>query len=147
MRAERKTASFSCRTGKKSLFYMTKILIVEDEKSLAELYRDKFKEAHYQVFLAFSAEEALEYLKKARPDLILLDILLPRSNGISFLKKLRGLKNVCDVPVIAFSNYDEPETKKIAFDLGVKDYLIKTQYTPEELLKEVKGYLKELDKK
>ena len=86
-------------------------------------------------------QEAIEYLKKEKPDLILLDILLPKENGITFLKKMKEIENVSDIPIIAFSNYDDQRTKKDAFELGVKDYLIKTQYTPKELVEEVKKYL------
>lgn len=121
---------------------MPRILIVEDEKILAEMYKDKFEEANYQADLAFSSEQALDFLKKEKPDLILLDILLPKENGISFLKKLKELKEVSKIPVVAFSNYDEPRTKKEALELGVKAYLIKTQYTPRELLNEIEKFLK-----
>jgi DNA-binding response OmpR family regulator len=118
------------------------ILIVEDEKSLAEMYKDKFEEEGYAADIAFTSEEAEEYLKNNTPDLILLDILLPKENGVSLLKKMKTMENVSDIPVVAFSNYDEPRTKKQALDLGAKAYLIKTQYTPKELLAEVKKFLK-----
>lgn len=122
---------------------MPKILIVEDEKILAEMYKDKFEEDGYQADLVFSSEQAFDYLKKEKPDLILLDILLPRENGINFLKRLKEIEGISKVPVIAFSNYDEPKTKKEALELGAKAYFIKTQYTPKELLEEVKKFLKE----
>jgi len=120
-----------------------KVLIIEDEKILAEMYKDKFEEAGYQVDSVFSSEQALDYLKKEKPDLILLDILLPRENGIHLLKRLKEIEGISEIPVVAFSNYDEPKTKKEALDLGAKAYLIKTQYTPKELLEEVKKVLKE----
>ena len=122
---------------------MPQILIIEDEKILAEMYKDKFEEAGHQADLVFSSEQALDYLKKEKPDLILLDILLPRENGIYFLKRLKEIEGVSKIPVIAFSNYDEPKTKKEALGLGVRAYLIKTQYTPKELLEEVEKILKE----
>lgn len=122
---------------------MPRILIIEDEKILAEMYKDKFEEEGFVIDLAFSSEEAINYLKEKKPDLILLDILLPKENGISFLKRMREIDEVSEVPVVAFSNYDEPRTRKEAFELGVKAYLIKTQYTPKELLEEVKKFLKE----
>ena len=121
--------------GKKS---KKKILIVEDEKVLAEMYRDKLKAADFQVNLAFSSEEGIEILKKKKIDLVLLDILLPKENGITFLKKMKQVKNASKIPVVAFSNYDDSETKREAFKLGAKAYLIKTQFTPKELLEEIK---------
>lgn len=120
---------------------MSRILIIEDEAILADMYRDKFEEAGFQIDLAFSFEEAINYLKDKKPDLILLDILLPRGNGISFLKEIKKIKETTDIPIVAFSNYDDPITKQEAFELGVRDYLIKTQYTPKELLKEIKKFL------
>lgn len=122
---------------------MTKILIIEDELILAEMYRDKFTQAGYEVVLAFSAEEGLKLVKdkKEKPDLILLDILLPRENGIQFLKRFKKIAGVAQVPIVAFSNYDEPKTRKEAEELGVKDYLIKTEFTPNEIVEKVKTYL------
>ncbi|MDO8436037.1 MAG: response regulator [bacterium] len=122
---------------------MKKILIVEDEKILGEMYRDKFVQEGFGITLAPSAEDALEILKTEKPDLILLDILLPKTNGISFLGKIKKDPNLSSIPVVAFSNYDSPETKKEAFALGVKDYLIKTDYTPQEIIKKIKSYLPE----
>ena len=121
---------------------MPKILIIEDEKILAEMYKDRFEQEGIEADVAFSSEEAIDLLKTKKPDLILLDILLPKENGISFLKKIKEIKEITDVPIVAFSNYDEPKTKKEAFALGVKAYLIKTQYTPKELLEAVKKFLK-----
>src|SRR4030066_1477709 len=105
-----------------------KILIIEDEKILREMYYDKFIQAGFHIILADSAEEGLKILSKTKPDLILLDILLPKANGIKFLTKLRKKPEFNSLPIVAFSNFDSPETKKAAFELGVKDYLIKTNF-------------------
>jgi len=118
-----------------------KILIIEDEKVLAEMYKDKFIQAGFEVILAYSSEEALKVLQKEKPDLILLDILLPRINGIGFLTRIKKDPELSLIPVIAFSNYDDAETKGEALRLGVKDYLIKTNYTPQEIIEKVKTYL------
>ena len=120
---------------------MAKILLIEDEKILAKMYKDKFEEAGYKTDLAFSAEEAFECLKAEKPDLILLDILLPRKNGVEFLKEFKEITGTSQIPVVGLSNYDDPETKKKTFELGIKEYLIKTQYTPQELLEKIKKYL------
>lgn len=120
-----------------------KILIVEDEKILADMYQDKFTQAGFEIVLAYSAEEAHKILQKEIPDLILLDILLPRENGISFLTSLKKKPELASIPVVAFSNYDDPETKKQAFKLKIKEYLIKTDYTPKEIIEKVKTYFKD----
>lgn len=120
-----------------------KILIIEDEKILGEMYREKFTQAGFDVVLAVSAEEGMEAVPKVKPDLILLDILLPRANGIGFMGWLKEQKEFSSIPVVAFSNYDEPTTKKEAFQLGIKDYLIKTNYTPSEIVAKIKQLLSE----
>lgn len=118
-----------------------KILLIEDEKLLGEMYRDKLTHAGFEVSLIAEVGEGLEAVQKDRPDLILLDILLPRESGIGFLTKLKNIPGGSDIPVIAFSNYDSPETKKTALELGAKEYLIKTNYTPQEIIEKIKEYL------
>ena len=120
----------------------TKILIIEDEKMLADMYADKFNGAGLKVFLAGDAEEGIIKTKKEKPDLILLDILLPKENGISFLTRLRKDPDVSNTMVIAFSNYDVPDVKAQAKELGVINYLIKTNYTPQEITDKIATYLK-----
>ena len=121
---------------------MKKILLIEDEKILAEMYRDKFTQAGFEVFLAFESREGLELAKKEKPDLIVLDILLPRKNGVSFLKEWKEDPRISKIPVVALSNYDHPETRKKALELGAKEYIIKTDYTPKEIVEKIKQYLK-----
>jgi len=123
-----------------------KILLIEDEQILVKMYRDKFSQAGFEVFLAFESKEGLALVKKERPDLIVLDILLPRENGIVFLTRLRKDPEISSIPVVTFSNYDDPATKKEAAKLGVKDYLIKTNYTPQEIVEKIKSYLKDQNK-
>ena len=120
-----------------------KILLIEDEIEMAQMYKDRFQQAGFDMVLAFTAEEGLKKAKKENPDLILLDILLPTDNGITFLQKLRKQKDkrIARIRVIALSNYDEPQTKKQAHQLGAEDYLIKTAFTPIQLVKKIRKYL------
>ena len=120
-----------------------KILVIEDEKFLVEMYKTKFELENFQIISAFSSEEAISILKKDIPDLILLDILLPKKNGITFLEEKRKIKNISKVPVIIFSNYDDPVAKDKAKQLGVEDYLIKTEFTPKQLLGKIKKYFRD----
>lgn len=124
----------------------TKLLLIEDEQILAEMYRDEFEKAGFAIEVAFDAKEGLAKLKKQRPDLIILDILLPRENGISFLEKVRKSPKYGEIGVVALSNYDEPKTKQEAYDLKVKAYLLKTNYTPTQLIQEIRKYLPEESK-
>ncbi|HQB85272.1 MAG TPA: response regulator transcription factor [Candidatus Pacearchaeota archaeon] len=118
------------------------IFIIEDELMLADMYKEKMEMAGFEVIQAFDAEEALKKIEGTNPDIILLDILLPRQSGMYFLERIREKEEFKETPVIAFSNFDDSETRKMAFDLGAKDYLIKTNYTPQEILDKVKKYIK-----
>ncbi|MCK4781452.1 response regulator transcription factor [Candidatus Parcubacteria bacterium] len=122
-----------------------KILLIEDEKMLSEMYMDKFSQAGFEAILSSEAKKGLRLFKgKKKFDLIVLDILLPLENGIYFLEKLRNHKNpaISSIPVIIFSNLDDPEIERKARKLGIEDYLIKTNYTPNQIVKEIKKYLK-----
>ena len=121
---------------------MKKILIIEDEKILREMYEERFKQEGFSIISAEDGIEALKIIKKKKPDLILLDILLPKKNGIDFLKEYRQTAEFSSIPVVAFSNFDDPDTKKEAKSLGVKDYLIKSNHTPKEILMKLQKYLK-----
>ena len=120
---------------------MKKILLVEDEKILAEMYQEKLVQSGFEVFSAFSAEEGLELIKNDSIDLVVLDILLPKENGIFFLKQKKSNPKILDIPVIVFSNYNDPDARKKAEEYGAADYLIKTSFTPEQLVQEVNKYL------
>ena len=121
---------------------MKKILLIEDEEMVIDMYKEKFEREGFEVVAVMTAEEGLDLVKKEKPDLIILDILLPKKNGVSFLKEKNKDPEIAKVPVVALSNYDHPETRKEALALGVKDYLIKTDFTPKELVKKIKEYLK-----
>lgn len=111
---------------------------------MGEMYQDGFSKAGFEVAWTLSAEQALKELNQGAPDLILLDLLLPEKNGIYFLAKLRQMrdKKISHLPVIILSNYDDPETRKKAIQLGVSGYLLKTDFTPRELVAEIKKIYK-----
>jgi len=121
---------------------MKKILIVEDEEFLVEMYKAKFELENFQVISAFSSEQAISILKKNIPDLILLDVLLPEKSGITFLEETKQIKNISKVPIIIFSNYDDSATRNRAKQLGAESYLIKTEFTPKQLLGKIKKYFR-----
>ena len=121
---------------------MKKILLVEDEKTLSEMYQEKFTQAGFKVSLAIEAKKGIELAKKEKPDLVVLDILLPRENGIFFLEELRKDPEIASLPVVVFSNLDDPKTKQQAEKFGAMAYLIKTAYTPQGIVEEIKKFLK-----
>ena len=85
--------------------------------------------------------------KTEKPDFILLDILLPDKNGIYFLQKRLDDPQIKSIPVVAFSNFDDAATREETFRLGANDYLIKTNYTPREIIEKVKKYIGQDDNK
>ena len=121
---------------------MKKILVIEDEKILAEMYKDKLSKEGFKIVEAMEAEEGLQLAEEERPDLIVLDILLPRENGITFLKKMRRIPEISSIPVVVLSNFDDPYTKKQALNLGAKEYLIKSNHDPKDTVERIKKYIR-----
>jgi len=120
---------------------MPKLLIIEDEPVLREMYAQIFTEQGINVVSAESAEEGLIMAEQEMPDLIVLDILLPKASGIEMLQQLRDNPQTADIKVVAFSNYDDKIAKDKAAELKALDYLIKTDYTPQEIVEKIKFYL------
>jgi DNA-binding response OmpR family regulator len=121
---------------------MPKILVVEDEQILAEMYKDKFEKEGFEIILAMDGKVGMDKMKKEKPNLVLLDILLPNENGIEFLKKQKEDPEVSSIPVIVFSNFDDQETRKQTLSLGAKEYLIKSNHNPKEIVDQIKKYIK-----
>lgn len=119
---------------------MKKILIVEDEQSLLKLLELMFQKGGYEVVKAINAKEAYRAVKE-KPDLILLDILLPGENGMSILENLKADKATKDIPVIMLTNFNEPERFALAREKGAADYLVKSSNDPSTVLAKVKKYL------
>lgn len=123
---------------------MKKILIIEDEQMLSAMYADKFRHAGFDVAQALTVQDGLDILKKDESiAAVLLDILLPDESGVEFLRKLKAMSKFKDLPVLVFSNYDSPETKKECLYLGAKGYYLKTALVPSELVEVIKKLLEE----
>jgi len=120
------------------------ILLVEDEIALQEAVKLKLEKMGFEVLVARTGEEALSILEKKRPTLVWLDVLLPGMNGFEFLRKIREKPSFKDLAVIVVSVSAGPEKIKQAFSLNVIDYLIKSDYTIEQLIKRVGDIIKNL---
>jgi CheY-like chemotaxis protein len=116
---------------------MAKILIVEDEKLLNEAYELVLKKEGHDVKTAFNGEEALEYFGEFGPELILLDLRMPKMDGVEFLKNLEKKGKHPGVHIIVFSNYDEQKEIDEAFAHGATRYILKAWSSPKELVKVV----------
>ncbi|MDP3882665.1 MAG: response regulator [Candidatus Staskawiczbacteria bacterium] len=117
---------------------MKKILIVEDDAFLRDLINKKLSSAGFEVSEAIDGEKGLEKTKEEKPDLILLDLLLPTIDGFEVLAKLKESQDTSAIPVIVLSNLGQKEDVDKGLSLGATDYLIKAQFTPEEIILKVK---------
>ncbi len=121
---------------------MNSILLVEDDPFLVEVYSTKFKEEDFEVRVARDGEECFKKIKEKRPDLILLDIVLPSLNGWEILRKLKNENIIDDLNIVILSNLGQKEEVEKGIDLGAARYLIKAHHTPTEVVREVKKALK-----
>lgn len=117
---------------------MKKILIVDDEEILRKIYSDRLTFEGFTVETARDGEEALAKIRTSPPDLILLDILMPKLNGLQVLEQLNTEPALKKIPVIVLSNVANDENIKKALTLGAKDYLLKTNFSPNEIINKIK---------
>jgi len=110
---------------------------VEDEELIAELVQRKLQDEGYYAFVARDGEDALKQIRERRPDLILLDIVLPRLNGFDVLAELEKDDELKLIPVIIISNSGQPEEIERAKAAGVRDWLVKTDFDPKEVVEKV----------
>ena len=117
------------------------ILIVEDEQSLNEAYQIILRKAGYTVRTAYDGEEALQVTEKEEPALILLDLRMPRMDGLEFLSNYQAREKHPNVKIIVFSNYDMQKEIDEAYRLGADRYFMKALASPKELLQVVEATL------
>lgn len=119
-----------------------KILIVDDDDSLRNALKDKINQEGFDALTASDGEEGLKIGIKEKPDLILLDVFMPKINGIKMLKKLREDEWGEHVPVLLLSNDDDPEHIRETLKDNATDYLIKSDWGLEDIIKKIKETLR-----
>ena len=120
---------------------MAKILVIEDDKFLRELIIQKLLKEGYTTAVAVDGEEGVKKIKEEKPDLVLLDIILPGIDGFEVLKKAKEDGEIKDVPIVILSNLGQQDDIDKGVQLGAKDYLIKAEFTPGEIVQKVKDIL------
>lgn len=120
---------------------MNHILIVEDEDFLVRALKDNLESEGYSVEVAMDGEAVFDQLKKKKPSLILLDLLLPKKNGFDVLKEIRQSPEYQLIPVVILSNLGEDSEIKHALELGANDYFVKSQHPIQEVIEKVREYL------
>lgn len=116
-----------------------KIALIEDDQSISEMYRMKLELGGYEVLTAKDGKEAVELVKKENPDLVFLDILLPKKDGFEVLKELKNStdEKIKSTPVIMLSNLSNKEDVKEAKKLGASDYFVKAKISPKEMAEKI----------
>ena len=117
---------------------MEKLIIIEDEETLINLLEKKLNQEGYEVDIAKNGEEGLEKIRSNKPDLILLDIVMPKMGGFEVMEILRKDEELKKIPIIIISNSGQPVELGRAKELGVVDWLIKTDFDPQEVVDKVK---------
>ncbi len=114
-----------------------KILLIEDEELLIGLLKKKLDCEGYDVSVARDGEEGLKLMKEYRPDLILLDIVMPKMSGFEVMAEMKKDKELQKIPIIIVSNSGQPVELSEAQKLGARDWLIKTEFDPQELIDKI----------
>ena len=115
------------------------ILIIEDESALQKTLGDLFSQEGYKVSSALDGEIGVRIAKESAPDLILLDIILPKKNGFDVLSALRADEKTKDIPAIVLTNLENMSDIQKALDLGARTYLVKSNYDLADILAKVEG--------
>lgn len=124
----------------------TKILIVDDDAFLLDMYSIKFKESGFSVEIAQNGEEAIEKVKELNPEVILLDIVMPRLDGFEVLRAFKKDKIAENALLIILTNLGQKEDIEKGLALGATDYIIKAHFTPSEVVAKVKSLLEKKNK-
>lgn len=121
---------------------MKKVLLVEDDNAIAEVYVRGLKEAGFEVFRASNGEEGIAMASEKKPDLILMDVLMPKMTGPEAMIKLKANEETRGIPAIFLTNLEgEAETARFAVEIGASEYLIKNDLSIKDLVAKVKKHL------
>ena len=119
-----------------------KILLVEDDNLISSMYKTKFQADGLEVIIATDGAVALEMAKNEKPDIIMLDIILPQLDGFTVLEELKKTSLTKNIPVIMLTNLGTTEDKIKGEQLGAVDYLVKANFTPAQISQKIKEYFK-----
>ena len=114
-----------------------KILLVEDEELMIDLLQRKLQKEGYEISVARDGEEGLKAMREVGPNLVLLDIIMPKMGGFEVMEEMGKNKELKKIPVIVISNSGQPVELDEAQRLGAKDWLIKTEFDPQEVVDKV----------
>lgn len=116
---------------------MKKILLVDDDQALRQLYSLELTGRQYNVIAAEDGQDGLDKAKKEKPDIILMDIMMPKMDGIAALSKMKADPDIKNIPVMMLTNFGQESLVQQSFSLGAVDYLLKYKVTPAEMAEKV----------
>lgn len=122
----------------------TKVLIVDDDAFLLDMYALKFKESGFQVEIAKDGQEACDKIKSTNPGAILLDIVMPKIDGFDVLRKIKQDNIAPNAVILILTNLGQKEDVERGLKLGADDYIVKAHFTPSEVVAKVKSLLARL---
>jgi DNA-binding response OmpR family regulator len=120
------------------------ILLIEDDKTINKMYQEKFSKAGYEVIAELDGLNCFPLAKKRQPLCILLDVVLPRIDGFDILKKLKKDPATAHIPVVLLTNLSSEEDKQLGLRLGAAEYLVKSDYTPSEIVEKINALTKDV---
>ena len=120
---------------------MASILIVEDDRFVSDLYQHEFEKSGYDIKLAEDGEIALKVVKESKFDCILLDVMLPKLDGLEVLRRIKEDSATKNIPVMILSNLGQDEIIRQALQIGAKAYIVKSLYTPSQVVNEIRGLI------
>ena len=120
----------------------TKILIIEDDTFIMDMYQTKFEMAGFETLKAKDGDKGVKAAKKEKPDIIILDIVMPQMDGFEVLKAIKKDSETKDIPVVLLTNLGQRENIEEGLKLGAADYIIKAHFTPDEVVGKVEKVLK-----
>ena len=125
---------------------MQKVVIVEDDQSISFMYKMKFEAEGFEVATALNGAVGLEVIDKVKPNIVLLDLMMPIMSGDQMLNKLRQTDFGIDVPVVVLTNVSDSDAPAILAQLNVTKYIVKAHVTPQELVEIVRSILDKVKK-
>lgn len=120
---------------------MQKILAIEDETRLQKMLEEIFKQEGFELFSSYDGVSGLKLAEEKMPDIILLDLILPKKNGFDVLKELKANPRLAKIPVVVLTNLEGAQDIEKALSLGASTYLVKANYSLDDILKKVKEVL------
>ena len=114
------------------------IVLVEDDKQLLEMYKERFKKENFIVEVAVDGDEAIKVIDRERPDVVLLDLMLPKKGGINVLQIIKSNPETKDIPVMILTAYPQEEYKDATLQDGAVDFISKSEVMPKEVVERVK---------